>query len=92
MGSVQWMKSRAAIAAIGLIPATVILASACSSGAGLGNKAGPADQSVVLRMADLNAGTDLHGTPEIQYFVQRVSDLSRGQMSVKVVYSVGGLP
>ena len=91
MGSVQWMKSRAAIAAIGLIPATVILASACSSGAGLGNKAGPADQSVVLRMADLNAGTDLHGTPEIQYFVQRVSDLSRGQMSVKVVYSVGGL-
>ena len=91
MGSVQWMKSRAAIAAIGLIPATVILASACSSGAGLGNKAGPADQPVVLRMADLNAGTDLHGTPEIQYFVQRVSDLSRGQMSVKVVYSVGGL-
>ena len=91
MGSVQWMKSRAAIAAIGLIPATVILASACSSGAGLGNKAGPADQSVVLRMADLNAGTDLHGTPEIQYFVQRVSDLSRGKMSVKVTYSVGGL-
>lgn len=41
MGSVQWMKSRAAIAAIGLIPATVILASACSSGPGLGNKAGP---------------------------------------------------
>ena len=91
MGSVQWMKSRAAIAAIGLIPATVILASACSSGAGLGNKAGPVDQPVVLRMADLNAGTDLRGTPEIQYFVQRVSDLSRGKMSVKVVYSVGGL-
>jgi hypothetical protein len=91
VGSVQWMKSRAAIAALGLISATVILASACSSGAGLGNKAGPADQPVVLQMADLNAGTDLHGTPEIQYFVQRVSDLSRGQMSVKVVYSVGGL-
>ena len=91
MGSVQWMKSRAAIAAIGLIPATVILASACSSGAGLGNKAGPEDQPVVLRMADLNAGTDLRGTPEIQYFVQRVNDLSRGKISVKVVYSVGGL-
>ena len=91
MGSVQWMKGRAAIAAIGLIPATVILASACSSGAGLGNKAGPVDQPVVLRMADLNAGTDLRGTPEIQYFVQRVSDLSGGKMSVKVVYSVGGL-
>ena len=91
MGSMQWMKSRAAIAAIGLIPATVILASACSSGAGRGNKAGPVDQPVVLRMADLNAGTDLRGTPEIQYFVQRVSDLSRGKMSVKVAYSVGGL-
>ena len=91
MGSVQWMKSRAAIAAIGLIPATVILASACSNGAGPGNKAGPVDQPVVLRMADLNAGTDLRGTPEIQYFVQRLSDLSRGKMSVKVVYSVGGL-
>src|SRR5580700_7433746 len=91
VGSVQWMKSRAAIAAIGLIPATVILASACSNGAGLGNKAGPVDQPVVLRMADLNAGSDLRGTPEIQYFVQRVSDLSGGKMSVKVVYSVGGL-
>src|ERR1700760_3876107 len=91
VGSVQWMKSRAAIAAIGLIPATVILASACSNGAGLGNKAGPVDQPVVLRMADLNAGTDLRGTPEIQYFVQRVSDLSGGKVSVKVVYSVGGL-
>jgi TRAP-type C4-dicarboxylate transport system substrate-binding protein len=87
----QCRKSRAAIAAIGLIPATVILASACSNGAGPGNKAGPVDQPVVLRMADLNAGTDLRGTPEIQYFVQRVSDLSRGKMSVKVVYSVGGL-
>jgi TRAP-type transport system periplasmic protein len=91
VGSMQCRKSRAAIAAIGLIPATVILASACSNGAGPGNKAGPVDQPVVLRMADLNAGTDLRGTPEIQYFVQRVSDLSRGKMSVKVVYSVGGL-
>src|ERR1700760_367715 len=88
----QWTKSRAGIAAIGLVPATVILVSACSNGgAGLGNKAGPVDQPVVLRMADLNAGTDLRGTPEIQYFVQRVSDLSRGKVSVKVVYSVGGL-
>jgi TRAP-type transport system periplasmic protein len=87
----QSRKSRAAIVAIGLIPATVILASACSNGAGLGNKAGPVDQPVVLRMADLNAGSDLRGTPEIQYFVQRVSDLSDGKMSVKVVYSVGGL-
>ena len=42
-------------------------------------------------MADLNSDTDLRGTPEIQYFVQRVSDLSRGKMSVKVAYSVGGL-
>jgi TRAP-type transport system periplasmic protein len=91
VGSMQWMKSRAAIAAIGLIPAMVILASACSSGPGLGNKAGPVDQPVVLRMADLNAGSDLRGTPEIQYFVQRVSDLSGGKVSVKVVYSVGGL-
>jgi TRAP-type transport system periplasmic protein len=91
VGSMQWTKSRAAIAAIGLIPATVILASACSNGTEPGNKAGPVDQPVVLRMADLNAGTDLRGTPEIQYFVQRVSDLSGGKVSVKVVYSVGGL-
>jgi TRAP-type transport system periplasmic protein len=91
VGSMQRMKSRAAIAAIGLIPATVILASACSNGTGPGNKAGPVSQPVVLRMADLNAGSDLNGTPEIQYFVQRVSDLSGGKVSVKVVYSVGGL-
>jgi TRAP-type C4-dicarboxylate transport system substrate-binding protein len=87
----QWMKSRAAIAAIGLIPAAVVLASACSNGTGPGNKGGGVDQPVVLRMADLNAGSDLRGTPEIQYFVQRVNDLSGGKMSVKVVYSVGGL-
>src|SRR3984893_2374765 len=85
VGSMQWMKSRAAIAAAGLPPAPVILASACSNGPGPGNKAGPVDQPVVLRMADLNAGTDFRGTPEIQYFVQRVSNLSRGKVSVKVV-------
>jgi TRAP-type transport system periplasmic protein len=89
VGSVQLAKSRARIAAIGLIPATVILASACGSGVGDANKAGGVNQPVVLRMADVNA--DLAGTPEMQYFTQRVSDLSRGEISIKTAYKVGGL-
>ena len=56
MGSMQLVKTRARIAAIGLIPATVILASACASGVGGANKAGGVNQPVVLRMADVNAG------------------------------------
>ena len=91
MGNMQWMKSRARIVAMGLIPAAVILASACGSGAGPANKAGGPSQPLVLRMADVNAGPGLRGTPEIQYFQQRVNDLSRGQISVKIVYEVGGL-
>jgi TRAP-type transport system periplasmic protein len=89
VGSMQLMKTRARIAAIGLIPAIVILASACASGVGSANKAGSVNQPVVLRMADVNA--DLAGTPEMQYFAQRVSDLSRGDMSIKISYEVGGL-
>src|SRR3984957_19316586 len=85
----QLVKTRAKIAAIGLISGTVILASACASGVGGANKAGGVNQPVVLRMADVNA--DLAGTPEMQYFAQRVSDLSRGEMSIKVTYEVGGL-
>jgi TRAP-type transport system periplasmic protein len=90
VGNMQWMKSRAAIAAMGLIPA-VILASACSSGTGSANKAGGVNQPVVLRMANINAGPGLVGTPGIQYFAQRVSALSRGEVSVKILYGVGGL-
>lgn len=82
------LKSRALIAAIGLIPATVILASACSSGVEAANKAG-ANQPVVLRMADVNAGLAL--TPEIGYFTQRLSELSHGEMSVKITLRVGGM-
>jgi TRAP-type C4-dicarboxylate transport system substrate-binding protein len=91
VGSMQWVKSRARIAAIGLIAATVIMASACASGVGAASKAGGVNQPVVLRMANINAGPGLRGTPGIQYFAQRVSDLSRGEMSIKIAYGVGGL-
>src|ERR1700759_4738960 len=92
-GSMQWKKSRARIAAIGLVPATVLLASACGSGGGGAaiNKAGPGNQPVVLRLANVNSDPGLSYSPGISYFVQRVSDLSRGKMSVKVTYTVGGL-
>jgi TRAP-type C4-dicarboxylate transport system substrate-binding protein len=89
----QWKKSRARIAAIGLVPAVVLLASACGSGGGGAaiNKAGPGNQPVVLRLANVNSDPGLSYSPGISYFVQRVSDLSRGKMSVKVTYTVGGL-
>jgi TRAP-type C4-dicarboxylate transport system substrate-binding protein len=91
VGSMQGVKSRAAIAAIGLITATVILASACASGVGAASKAGGVNQPVVLRMAVTYAGPGLRGAPGIQYFAERVSDLSRGEMSIKIAYGVGGL-
>ncbi len=81
------LKSRSRIATIGLIPATVILASACSNGVAAANKAG-ANQPVVLQMADVNAGLVL--TPEIGYFTKRLSELSHGEMSVKITLRVGG--
>jgi TRAP-type transport system periplasmic protein len=82
------VKSRARIAAIGLIPATVILATACSSGVGGANKAGGVNQPVVLRMANVNA--DPLYTREMIYFTERVNALSHGEISVKPVYGVGG--
>ena len=82
------MKRFNKIAVIGLIPATVILASACSSGVEAANKAGE-NQPVVLRMADVNAG--LPQTPEIGYFTQRLTELSHGEMSVKITLRVGGM-
>src|ERR1700733_310547 len=85
----QLVKTRAKIAAIGLISGTVILASACASGVGGANKAGGVNQPVVLRMADVNA--DLAGTPEIGYFTRRLSELSHGEMSVKITLRVGGM-
>ena len=89
----QWKKSRARIAAIGLVPAMVLLASACGSGGGGApiDKAGPGNQPVVLRLANVNSDPGLRYSPGISYFVQRVSDLSGGKMSVKVTYTVGGL-
>jgi TRAP-type transport system periplasmic protein len=82
------VKSRARIAAIGLIPAIVILASACGSGVGAASKAGGANQPVVLRMANVNSGPVY--TLEMSYFTDRVNALSHGEMSVKPVYGVGG--
>ena len=82
------VKSRARIAAIGLIPAVVILATACSSGEGGASKAGGVNQPVVLRMANVNA--DPLYTREMIYFTERVNALSHGEISVKPVYGVGG--
>src|ERR1700761_6038174 len=92
-GSMQWRKSRDRSAAIGLVPATVLLASACGSGGGGApvDKAGPGNQPVVLRLANVNSDPGLRYSPGISYFVRRVSDLSRGKMTVKVTYTVGDL-
>ncbi len=83
-----WMKTRPRPVMIALVAATAIVASACTDGAGVGNKAGGSNQPVILRMADVNGG--LVFTPGIAFFAKRVGELSRGGMRIDIVYRVGG--
>jgi TRAP-type C4-dicarboxylate transport system substrate-binding protein len=72
-------------------PATFILAvtaavaaTACSVSGGAGDdKAGGTGPPVQLRLA--NTGADISQTPAVKYFVERVGELSGGQVRIKVV-------
>jgi TRAP-type C4-dicarboxylate transport system substrate-binding protein len=65
--------------------AIATVASACSSSERNVDKAG--GSGVVLRMATVNG--DLDFTPQIQHLVERVEELSDGNVQIDVAYEVG---
>ncbi len=67
-----------------------VAATACSvDGDGGDDKAGGAGPPVELRLA--NTGADIAQTPAVEYFVERVDELSGGQVRIEVVDRVGGV-
>jgi TRAP-type C4-dicarboxylate transport system substrate-binding protein len=61
-----------------------VAATACSVSGGAGDdKAGGTGPPVQLRLA--NTGADIAQTPAVKYFVERVDELSGGQVRIKVV-------
>jgi TRAP-type C4-dicarboxylate transport system substrate-binding protein len=75
---------------IGLTIVAVALAigvTACTSDGGTGDKAGGPGEPVTLRMATVNGGLEF--TPQIKYLLDRVAQLSEGNVQIEVVYEVG---
>ena len=67
--------------------AVAIVTGACTGEAPAGNKAGGPGEPVVLQMATVNG--DLGFTPQVQYLVDRVAQVSDGNVQIEVMYEVG---
>jgi len=67
--------------------ALAIGTAACTTDGGTGDKAGGPGEPVTLRMATVNG--DLDFTPQIQYLLDRVAQVSEGNVQIEVVYEVG---
>lgn len=67
--------------------ALAMVAGACTSDAGASDKAGGPGEPVALTMATVNG--DLDFTPQIQYLLDRVAQLSDGNVQIEIVYEVG---
>ena len=80
------MKLQNRLAMLGLVVVVSIVASSCA-GSGAGDKAGGSGDPVVLRMATVNG--DLNFTPQIKNFVDRVGELSEGNIRIEIAYEVG---
>jgi TRAP-type transport system periplasmic protein len=81
------MNTRGRRRLIAVLAATGVVAAACGAGTAVGDKAGGAGEPVVLRMAD--TGSQLGYTPAVEYFVERVNELSAGHLRIDVVYNWG---
>jgi TRAP-type transport system periplasmic protein len=76
------------LAAITLAAVAAVAATACSIANDAGDdKAGGGGPPVELRLA--NTGADIAQTPAVKYFVERVDELSGGQVRIKVVNEWG---
>jgi TRAP-type transport system periplasmic protein len=81
------MKRHNRRALLGLVVAATMVAAGCSADGGAGDKAGGPGEPVVLRMATVNG--DLDFTPQIEYLVDRVDELSEGNVLIDMKYEVG---
>lgn len=82
-GTVRRMKSRPLLVTLSL---AAVVAAGCTDGAGSEDKAG-GSEPVVLKMA--NTGSNLPFTPALGYFVNRVNELSGGDLRIDMVYQWG---
>jgi TRAP-type C4-dicarboxylate transport system substrate-binding protein len=81
------MKRQAHLVMLSFAVAVAMLATSCGTGSGDADKAGGPGKPVVLRMATVNG--DLEFTPQIQYLVDRVEELSEGNLKIEIRYEVG---
>jgi TRAP-type C4-dicarboxylate transport system substrate-binding protein len=81
------MKRHNHLAMLALVVVVAIMAAACSAESGAGDKAGGSGEPVVLRMATVNG--DLDFTPQIEYLVDRVEEVSEGNLRIDIAYEVG---
>ena len=72
---------------ITIVVALAIGAAACTSEAGTGDKAGGPGEPVTLTMATVNG--DLDFTPQIQYLIERVSQISDDNVRIEPAFEVG---
>jgi TRAP-type C4-dicarboxylate transport system substrate-binding protein len=71
---------------LALVGIAAIMAAACTGGTGGGDKAGGPGDPLVFRMANASEwDTELIFTPAVEYFVQRVRELSGGRIRIDVV-------
>ena len=77
------MKTRNRLAAVVVAVTAIFVTAACGGGAGGEDKAGGSGQPVVLRLANTNGQIDF--TPAVDYFVERVGQLSGGNLRIEVV-------
>lgn len=83
----SWM-SRIELRAVALTAVIALGAVGCSGGGAGVDKAGGSGEPVVLRMASTYG--DLGDLPAVRYFVDRVGELSGGDLRIEVVDSWGG--
>ena len=78
----NWM-SRIGLRAVALIAIVALAAVGCGGGGANVDKAGGSGEPVVLRMANTSGGLDLQ--PAVEYFVDRVEELSGGDVRIEAV-------
>jgi TRAP-type C4-dicarboxylate transport system substrate-binding protein len=82
------MKRQGRLALLASIVVTTVLATSCAGDTGgSGDKAGGAGEPVVLQMANFHAGLDQ--LPAVAHFVDRVEELSGGEVRIEVIDAWG---
>ena len=77
------MKIRSRLAALVLAATAALAAAGCGGGGTREDKAGGSGEPVVLRLANTNGQLDF--TPAVDYFAQRVGELSGGGVRIQGV-------